>query len=144
MRTLSLDEVRAACVAEVRDPNLKEGEEWACALYEKTSRPPVTPPPSNRPPQASSPDSEPQREHAARSSQPRNEAERPEPDHSCSLYPYGTIDYRKCRGREKDRLLERCRRTTARAEATLGPTRQQMKEIARAHCRTAELYQIVN
>lgn len=138
---VTLESLRAACVTEARQVDLQPQQRTACARYEQAANHEA----ANRPrPRVTQPAHEPAPSAVA----PHRRASEPERAQMtggvCGVHPYGSIAYRECRASEKKRLLALCKRATDNAEATLGAYREQMKETARAHCRTAELYRIVN
>lgn len=61
----------------------------------------------------------------------------------CTTHRYGSIRYRECRAKEKQRLVDQCRRTRDEADWAVGERRQSLRDLARAQCHQAERYQII-
>ena len=61
----------------------------------------------------------------------------------CTSLRYGSIKYRQCRAREKERLIQQCRRTTNEADYASGAPRQRLRLLAEAQCREADRYEII-
>ncbi|MEN8820347.1 MAG: hypothetical protein ABF271_04495 [Abyssibacter sp.] len=61
----------------------------------------------------------------------------------CTTHRYGSIRYRECRAKEKQRLVDQCRRTRDEADWAVGERRQSLRDLARAQCHEAERYQII-
>lgn len=130
--------LREQCVSSARSgqaPGLKDHnpcDQYARLL--KHAQPPAKPSPSR----AATP--------ASTQRQPSPPKQAPTPRvyvNQCTQLQYGSIRYRECRAKEKQRLIDQCRRTREKLEWTVGPRRQPLRALARAQCKEADRYQII-
>ena len=61
----------------------------------------------------------------------------------CERHGYGSIDFRRCRANEKNRLTEQCRSLQAQRQRAQGTHFESLSRRAQAVCREADRYEIV-
>lgn len=61
----------------------------------------------------------------------------------CARFPLGSIGFRECRAREKNRLIEWCRRLESQLDRASGDARERLRSQSSAVCREARNYDIV-
>lgn len=143
----SPDELRAACVAEVRKGGAPiRSPSSACARYEGMTQGAATvdvdPAPRVKPEKAK-PKPRKQRSSKSRAAKAESGSE-VEHDDGCGKFDYGSIAYRHCRADEKKRLTLQCRQLTAKADRADGKKRAGLKASAARQCQAARQYQIVD
>lgn len=62
----------------------------------------------------------------------------------CGRYGKGSIEYRRCRSREAERLRKECLRYPQLADRANGEERQRLRDFARAYCRESNRYRVID